>query len=182
MTPHSGIGADLRFSASRRSVGLVAADSSTCVRRSAEVIASAVEALCAAGIETFESCQGGNGHAEPTMRIPRRKIGGILRSTWRCGPSGSPSICSSSVGDREPAGRSSLGTRSHFPCWLSLVHSSHRVSRRFQTEGSPSPMLLPLLHSVLLHRLLDRMPGTRLGYDSTPSRGKENCGATATPA
>lgn len=34
-------------------------------------IASMVEALCAAGIETFESCEGGDGHCypEPTVRF-----------------------------------------------------------------------------------------------------------------
>ena len=34
-------------------------------------IATAVETLSAAGVETFESCEGGNGHAypEPTVRF-----------------------------------------------------------------------------------------------------------------
>jgi hypothetical protein len=34
-------------------------------------IRAAVETLCAAGVETFESCEGGHGHAypEPTVRF-----------------------------------------------------------------------------------------------------------------
>lgn len=43
-------------------------------------IARAVEALRAAGVETFESCEGGNGHAFP---VPTVRFSGGYGAGWK---------------------------------------------------------------------------------------------------
>ena len=114
-----------------------------------------VETLAAAGVETFESCEGGESHTfpVPTIRFHGQRGEGFrplavalqhaypvsnLRRVWSI----------------ERAGRAELGTdllqAGYFPCALSSLQREHRRCPPVPLSRLEDSMLLPSVHWLLL--------------------------------